>query len=110
MGTQAPDIARLGDRLLGNRRDVVFVSEAVDRLLSERLVQLRRRKAKRLKVGAQQRQILQLAIQHLAVPAGIQSDTVVGEHQFALLQVGQTREHDDRHHRYPSCLAAASRP
>ena len=55
----------------------------------ERGGQLLRGEAERLQVGAHERQLLEFEVQHLEVPAGVQRDAVVGEHQLAALRLGQ---------------------
>ena len=41
--------------------------------------------------------ILEFQLEHLEVPAGIQRDAVVGEHQLAPLHLGEPAQRDDRH-------------
>jgi hypothetical protein len=94
--TQVPDVADLADRRRAQSRYLVFIREPCSGRI-ERRGQLLGGEAQQREVGAECRQVLELKMQHLEVPAGVHRDPVVGEHQLAALKFGQADQLDDRH-------------
>ena len=94
--TQHPQIARLGDRLLRQRRCLIVIGQA---LLPARQqpFQLARAEADQAEVEAEVREIRQLEPQQRLIPAGVQRQLVVGQHVSPLLRLAHMRELDHRH-------------
>jgi hypothetical protein len=87
--SHAPDVARDCDCRLGQCGRLVLVRKACGHCRRERCRQLLGRESHQGEIGAQRRKVLELQIQHLEVPAGIERDPVIRQHQLAPLQLGQ---------------------
>ena len=96
MLTQQPQIARLRDRLLRQRRRLVVLGQA---LLAARQqpLQLALAKADQPEVEAELGEVRQLEPQQLLVPARVQRQLVVGKHIRPLLRLAHVRKLDHRH-------------
>ena len=95
--TQHPQIARLRDRLLRQRRRLVVLGQARPAVARQQPLQLARAEADQPEVEAELREIRQLEPQQRLVPAGVQRQLVVGQHVGALLRLAHVRELDHRH-------------
>ena len=94
---QHPQIARLRDRLLRQRRRLVVLGQARPAVARQQPLQLALAEADQPEVEAELREIGQLEPQQRLVPAGVQRQLVVGQHVGALLRLAHVRELDHRH-------------
>ena len=108
MGSELPDVARLRYRDLGDFRDLILVGEA-GLHPRKRSRQFLGRKTQRRKIGADCGKIGQLQAEHFGIPAGIQSDPVVGKDQLTTLCIGQSSKNNDRRFGQPQ-FASGGQP
>ena len=93
---------RAGDVRLGVEAAlIVLVSGREIRHLANQLLQLGGRKAECLQIDLEVAKLGQFQREHLVIPAGIESDAVVGENVGALLRLAHVRAVDARHTRQP---------
>ena len=95
--TEHPQIARLRDRLLRQRRRLVVLGQARLALARQQPLQLALAEADQPEVEAELGKVRQLEPQQRLVPAGVQRQLVVGQHIGALLRLAHVGELDHRH-------------
>src|SRR5882724_8427945 len=95
MGPELPDVARLRDRDVRKRRDLVLVSQT-DRYPRKGSRQFLAAEAKGRQIRTDGREIRELKAEHLAIPTGIHCDPVIGNNQLPTLNFGKASQYDHR--------------